>query len=48
MASSQKKTKSWEKDFEILKNIEDKATLQKHVKHARDPISVATINKKPD
>jgi hypothetical protein len=34
--------------FEILQNIEDRATLQKHVKHARDSISMATINKKPD
>jgi hypothetical protein len=43
-----KYTKFWEKGFEILQNIEDRATLQKHVKHARDPISMATINKKPD
>jgi hypothetical protein len=43
-----KYTKFWEKGFEILQNIEDRATLQKHVKHARDPISIATINKKPD
>ena len=34
--------------FEILQNIEDRATLQKHVKRARDPISMGTINKKPD
>ncbi len=37
-----------EKGFEILQNIEDRATLQKHVKRARDPISMATIDKKPD
>ncbi len=37
-----------EKGFEILQNIEDRATLQKHVKHARDPILMATINGKPD
>jgi hypothetical protein len=43
-----KYTKFWEKGFEILQNIKDKTTLQKHVKHARDPISMATINKKPD
>jgi hypothetical protein len=43
-----KYTKFWEKCFEILQNIEDRATLQKHVKCARDPISMATINKKPD
>ncbi len=40
--------KFWEKGFEILQNIEDRATLQKHVKCARDPISMATIDKKPD
>jgi hypothetical protein len=34
--------------FEILQNIEDRAALQKHVKPARDPISMATINKKSD
>jgi hypothetical protein len=38
----------WEKGFEILQNIEDRATLQKHVKCARDPISIATIKEKPD
>jgi hypothetical protein len=43
-----KYTKLWEKGFEILQNIEDRATLQKHVKRARDPVSMATINKKPD
>ncbi len=43
-----KNTKFWEKGFEILENIEDRATLQKHVKCARDPISMVTINKKPD
>jgi hypothetical protein len=41
-------TKFWEKGFEILQNIEDRATLQKHLKPARDPISMATIIKKPD
>jgi hypothetical protein len=45
---SKKYTKFWEKGLEILQNIEDKATLQKLVKHARDPISMATINEKPD
>jgi hypothetical protein len=44
----QKHTTFWEKGFEILKNIEDRATLQKHVKRARDPISMVTINTKPD
>jgi hypothetical protein len=35
-----KYTKFWEKGFEILQNIEDRAILQKHVKRARDPISM--------
>ena len=43
-----KQTKFWEKGFEILQNIEDRATLQKHVIHARDPITMVTINTKPD
>jgi hypothetical protein len=43
-----KYTKFWEKGFEILQNKEVRATLQKHVKRASDPISSATINKKPD
>ena len=43
-----KYTKFWEKGIEILQNIENRATLQKHDKHARNPISMATINKQPD
>ena len=31
----------------ILQNIEDILLQQQHVKRARDPISIATINKKP-
>jgi hypothetical protein len=42
------KTKFWEKGFEILQNIEDRATLQKHVIRARDPITMVPINTKPD
>ena len=34
--------------FEILQNIEDRATLQKHATRARDPITMVTINTKPD
>ncbi len=48
MPSFQKYTKFWEKGFELLQNIEDRATLQKHAKPARDPISMVTINKNPD
>jgi hypothetical protein len=38
----------WKKGFEILQNIQDKDTLQKHVRRARDPISMVTVNEKPD
>ena len=44
----QKHTKFWENGFELLQNIEDRATLQKHVTRARDPITMVTINTKPD
>ena len=45
---NQNKTKFWNKGFEILQNIEDRSNLQKHIKCARDPISMATINKQPN
>ena len=45
---NKKHTKFWENGFEILQEIEDRATLQKHVTHARDPITMVTINTKPD
>ena len=38
----------WKKGFEILQNIQDRSTLEKHVKRARDPISINTINEKPN
>jgi hypothetical protein len=38
----------WKKGFEILQNIQDRDTLQKHVRRARDPIYMVTANKKPD
>ncbi len=38
----------WKKGFDILKNIQDRSTLEKHVKRARDPISITTKNKKPN
>ena len=38
----------WKKGFEILQNIQDRATLEKHVKRARDPISITTKNEKPN
>ena len=39
---------SWKKRFEILQNIQDRSTLEKHVKRARDPISTITKNEKPN
>jgi len=44
---NKKRTKFWTKGFDILQNIEDRLSQQQHVKRARDPISIATINKKP-
>ena len=38
----------WKKGFEILQNIQDRLTLEKHIKRVRDPISIATKNKKPN
>ncbi len=38
----------WKKGFEILQNIQDRSTLERHVKRARDPISITTNNEKPN
>jgi hypothetical protein len=38
----------WKKGFKILQNIQDRDTLQKHVRCARDPICMVTVNEKPD
>jgi hypothetical protein len=38
----------WKKGFEILQNIQDRSTLEKHVNRARDPISTTTKDKKPN
>jgi hypothetical protein len=38
----------WKKGFEILQNIHDRSLLEKHVKCARDPISITTKNEKPN
>jgi hypothetical protein len=38
----------WKKGFQILQNIQDRSTLEKHVKRARDPISITTKNEKPN
>jgi hypothetical protein len=46
--NNKENTLFWKKGFEILQNIQDRDTLQKHVRHARDPISMVAVNKKPD
>ena len=46
--TSTKKTVFWKKGFETLQNIQDRSTLEKHVKRARDPISTTTKNEKPN
>ena len=46
--SIKKKLYSGKKGFEILQNIQDRSTLEKHVKRARDPISMTTRNEKPN
>ncbi len=38
----------WKKGFEILQNIQDRDTLQRHVRRARDLICMVTVNEKPD
>ena len=38
----------WKEGFEILQDIEDRSTLEKHLKCAREPIAIATENKKPN
>jgi len=38
----------WKKGFQILQYIQDRSTLEKHVKRARDPISITTKNEKPN
>jgi hypothetical protein len=45
---SKKVTKFWKKGFEILQNIQDRLTLQKHSKRPRDPIFMITIDEKPN
>jgi hypothetical protein len=38
----------WKNGFEILQNIQDRSTLEIHVKHVRDPILITTKNEKPN
>jgi hypothetical protein len=35
----------WKKGFEVLQNIQDRSTLEKHIKHAQDPILITTKTK---
>jgi hypothetical protein len=45
---STKKPQSFgKKCFNILQNIEDRSTLQAHLKRARDPIAMSTVKTKP-
>ena len=46
--NNNKETVFWKKGFEILQNIQDRSTLEKHVKRARDPISITTKNETPN
>jgi hypothetical protein len=41
-------TKFWKKGFEILQNIQDRLTLQKHLKCPQDPNFMTTVNEKPN
>ena len=36
------------KGFDILQNLNDRMTLEKELKRAKDPIFLTTKNKKPD
>ncbi len=45
--NNNKETVFWKKRFKILQNIQDRSTLEKQVKRARDPISMTTKIKKP-
>ncbi len=45
--STKKPQRFWKKGFNILQNIEDRSTLQKHLKRARDPIAMSTVKTKP-
>ncbi len=44
--NNKEETVFWKKGFEILQNIQDRSTLEKHVKRARNPISITTKNEK--
>jgi hypothetical protein len=46
--NNNEETVFWKKGFKILQNIQDRSTLEKHVKCARDPISMTTKNEKPN
>jgi hypothetical protein len=44
----QKDTIFWHEGFDILQNINDRKTLEKELKRAKDPIFLTTKNEKPD
>ncbi len=45
--TTMKKQYSGRKGLKYFKNIQDRSTLEKHVKRARDPISITTKNEQP-
>ncbi len=45
--NNNEETVFWKKGFKILRNIQDRSTLEKQVKRARDPISITTKDEKP-
>ncbi len=38
----------WKQIHQELTNLQDRDTLQKHVRRGRDPICMVTVNEKPD
>ncbi len=46
--NNKEETVFWKKGFEILQNIQDRSTLEKDAKRAKDPISITTKNEKPN
>jgi hypothetical protein len=46
--TNKEETVFWKKGFEIFQNIQDRSTLEKHIKRARDLISITTKNEKPN
>ena len=45
---SDRPTVFWKKGFQILQNIQDRATMEKRLKRVKDPIAQETVCKQPD